>query len=127
FGRWNFGPDRLIDQVAQARGFFNASAGSRPEVEPHLSAVGCREKILPEPRQQQEPGHAKQKKCGDENPAAVDEGRQPQLVLQAYSLKSPLEGALEKSERIPGRPEDMLLCAQKIHRQSWNQGARKDI
>ena len=60
----NLLPDRLIDQIAEARCLFDPRAGAGAEVQPHLAAVGSGEEVLAEPREQQKPGGACARNAG---------------------------------------------------------------
>ncbi len=75
--------DSGIDQVAETRSFFDASAGFRSNVQLELAGVGGREEVLAQHRNQQESAQAETHKDRHEDLAAINQGDQDRLILEA--------------------------------------------
>ncbi len=98
--------DRRLDRVAQRRGFLDAGAGARAQVQLDLAAVDGREEILAESRQRSQRegqqgrrGHRTQEYRGKVRAAA--QGRSQQRAIPvAHALERSLESPLKARQRV---------------------------
>ena len=100
FARRNLPADRLIDQIADARGLLDAGSGLGAEVQAELAVVAGREEILPKPRESRKRAHTDSEKHRDENQPAVNEGGEQQLIAQAQPLETAFETPAGRAEWI---------------------------
>ncbi len=101
FGRWNGFAHRGFDQVAQARGLFDASAGLGAKVQVELAGVGGGEEVAAEPGEQQKRGGAEREEHGNEDSTAANAGFERPQIAQAARFKTAFEGALESGGEVP--------------------------
>ncbi len=94
--------NRGFDQVAQARGLFDAGAGFGAEMQIELAGVGDWEEVAAEPGDQKKGGGAKREKRGNEDSAAANAGFKRPEIARAHRFKAALESALETRGEVPG-------------------------
>src|SRR6185437_5744298 len=98
--RRNSFADRIFDQVAKLGRVFDASAGARADMQPHLSTIDVREKILAQPGEQRKRSYTSQEKANRKRHPMAYAPYQKLPVAVAHPLKIALEELLQPHKRI---------------------------
>ena len=120
--------DGLLDQVAEAGGFFDAGAGLGADVQDEGAVVAVGKEVLAEEgNQQRRCSRQASRKSGDEEPACVDELLRSDSYAERTRFKAALEAALEAGEGILRERGVMVVRLEQVHGQRRHQGSRQDV
>ena len=84
---WNFAANRILHQIGELRGLFDARTRLRAHVKYELATVRVREKILTEPRRQNEGGHTEPEKNWYKNVSVINPCGQCQLIGEPQTIE----------------------------------------
>ena len=98
-----------LNQIHQARRFFNTGSCLRADMQNKLAAVGIREKVLAKKRNQSQCKEADNNKAWDEGDPNRNKLCQQRGVGRANSLEELLKTFLKAGEDIPRRCAGVLV------------------